>query len=149
MLSGSGPTNAARTWAVSPANSGATGRWRPGKLQFTARARPSSFFALAHGTRGLVACALTRPLLAVGGAKIPIHVAPTELARASRVLVAIHMALLPELDLSPSPKMHIGCMAHRLRKLGLDAETALANPSTAARRQSRRKVIWISLPDRK
>ena len=64
--------------------------------------------------------AFARPLLAVGGAKIPIHVAPTELARASGVLVAIHMALLTELDLSPSPKKRIGCRAHRLRKLGLD-----------------------------
>ena len=55
MFSGSGPVNVARTLAVSPANSGATGRRRPGKLQFMAQARPSSFFALAHGTRGLVA----------------------------------------------------------------------------------------------
>ena len=69
--------------------------------------------------------ALTRPLLAVGGAKIPIHVAPTELARASGVMVTIHMALLPELDLSPSPKMRIRCRAHRLRKLGLDVKQLL------------------------
>ena len=55
LFSGSCPVNAARTLAVSPAKSGARGRRRPGKTQFTAQARPSSFFALAHGTRGLVA----------------------------------------------------------------------------------------------
>ena len=32
------------------------------------------------------------------------------------------MALLTELDLSPSPKMRIRCRAHRLRKLGLDVK---------------------------
>jgi len=36
------------------------------------------------------------------------------------VVVTIHMALLTELDLSPSPKMRIRCRAHRLRKLGLE-----------------------------
>jgi len=40
---------------VSPVNRGATGRRRPGKPQFRAQARPGSFFALAHGIRGLVA----------------------------------------------------------------------------------------------
>ena len=55
MFSGSGPVNVAKTLAVSPANKGATGRRRPGKTQFLAQARPGSFFALAHGTRGLVA----------------------------------------------------------------------------------------------
>ena len=37
-------------------------------------------------------------------------------------MVTIHLALLTELDLSPSPKMRIGCRAHRLRKLGLDVK---------------------------
>jgi hypothetical protein len=41
------------------------------------------------------------------GAKIPIHAAPTELGRASGVVVTINMALLTELDPSPPPKMRI------------------------------------------
>ena len=41
------------------------------------------------------------------GAKIPIHAAPTELGRASEVVVTINMALLTELDPSPPPKMRI------------------------------------------
>ena len=41
------------------------------------------------------------------GAKIPIHAAPTELGRASGVVVTINMALLTELDPSPSPKMRV------------------------------------------
>jgi len=55
LLSGSNTVNLARTLAVSPANSDATGRWRPGKTQLMAQARPGSFFALACGTRGLAA----------------------------------------------------------------------------------------------
>jgi hypothetical protein len=48
-----GPRQFARTLAVSPANSGATGKRSPGKTQFVAQARPGSFFLLARGTRGL------------------------------------------------------------------------------------------------
>jgi hypothetical protein len=50
------------------------------------------------------------------GAKIPIHAAPTELGRASGVVVTINMALLTELDPSPSPKMRVRCrVLRRLR----------------------------------
>ena len=55
LLSGSNTVNVARTLAVSPANSGATGSWRPGKTQLMAQARPGSFFALACGKIGLAA----------------------------------------------------------------------------------------------
>ena len=49
----------------------------------------------------------------------------TELARASGVMVAIQIALVTELGLSPPPKMRLGCRAHRLRKLGLDVKQFL------------------------
>ena len=39
-----------------------------------------------------------------GGAKAPIHAAPTELDRTPGVAVAINMTLLTELDPAPSPK---------------------------------------------
>ena len=55
LFSGSCPADTARTLAVPPANSGAMGSRRPGKTQFMAQARPGCFFALAHGTRGLMA----------------------------------------------------------------------------------------------
>jgi hypothetical protein len=97
-------------WCDGQAEAGEAAVHGSGKTEFLFRIGPR------HKRFGGLAFA--RPLLAVGGAKIPIHVAPTELARASGVMVAIHMALLTELDLSPSPKKRIGCRAHRLRKLG-------------------------------
>ena len=63
------------------------------------------------------------------GPKIPIHVAPTELARASGVMVTIHLALLTELDLSPSPKLRIvGCedLTQRRRDPQRSAETSFS-----------------------
>ena len=43
------------------------------------------------------------------GVKIPVHAAPTELGRASGVIVTINMALLTELDQALSPKKRVRC----------------------------------------
>ena len=50
-----------------------------------------------------------RALPEVWGAKVPIHAAPSELARSFGVVATINMALLTELDWAPRPEMRARC----------------------------------------
>ena len=105
MFSGSGSVNAARTLAVSPANSGATGSWRPGKTQLMAQARPGSFFALACGTRGLAA-----------GRSIPCQA----VKRRSSSTVKLGIAVLFSEPPGPWSARSANCAPQGLFNLGLD-----------------------------